>query len=75
MSPGFAACCPTAVVALLGARQVGKTTLARQVARSYGAGVAFFDLESSRDLAKLADPLRALEHCVGLVVLDEFSAA
>ena len=59
------------VVALLGARQVGKTTLARQVARSYGAGVAFFDLESSRDLAKLADPLLALEPLRGLVVLDE----
>jgi hypothetical protein len=59
------------VVALLGARQVGKTTLARQVARSYGASVAFFDLESSRDLAKLADPMLALEPLRGLVVLDE----
>jgi len=59
------------VVALLGARQIGKTTLARQVARSYGASVAFFDLESSRDLAKLADPLLALEPLRGLVVLDE----
>jgi hypothetical protein len=59
------------VVALLGARQVGKTTLARQVARSYGASVAFYDLESSRDLAKLADPLLALELLRGLVVLDE----
>jgi hypothetical protein len=59
------------VVALLGARQVGKTTLARQVARSYGAGVEYFDLESSRDLAKLADPLLALEPLRGLVVLDE----
>ena len=59
------------VVALLGARQVGKTTLARQVARSYRAGVAFFDLESSRDLAKLADPMLALEPLRGLVVLDE----
>jgi predicted AAA+ superfamily ATPase len=49
------------VVALLGARQVGKTTLARQVVRTYGAGVAYFDLESSRDVAKLADPLLALE--------------
>jgi predicted AAA+ superfamily ATPase len=59
------------VVALLGARQIGKTTLARQVARSYGASVAFFDLESSRDLAKLADPMLALEPLRGLVVLDE----
>jgi hypothetical protein len=59
------------VVALLGARQVGKTTLARQVAQAYGDGVAFFDLESSRDLAKLADPMLALEPLRGLVVLDE----
>ena len=59
------------VVALLGARQVGKTTLARQVARTYGADVEYFDLESSRDLAKLADPLLALESLRGLVVLDE----
>ena len=59
------------VVALLGARQVGKTTLARQVARTYGASVEYFDLESSRDLAKLADPLLALESLRGLVVLDE----
>jgi hypothetical protein len=59
------------VVALLGARQVGKTTLARQVARNYGTGVEYFDLESSRDLAKLADPLLALEPLRGLVVLDE----
>ena len=59
------------VVALLGARQVGKTTLARQVAQTYGDGVAFFDLESSRDLAKLADPMLALEPLRGLVVLDE----
>jgi predicted AAA+ superfamily ATPase len=59
------------VVALLGARQVGKTTLARQVARNYGTGVEYFDLESSRDLAKLEDPLLALEPLRGLVVLDE----
>jgi predicted AAA+ superfamily ATPase len=59
------------VVALLGARQVGKTTLARQVARTYGTSVEYFDLESNRDLAKLADPLLALEHLRGLVVLDE----
>jgi uncharacterized protein len=59
------------VVALLGARQVGKTTLSRQVARNYGASVEYFDLESSRDLAKLADPMLALEPLRGLVVLDE----
>ena len=58
------------VVALIGARQVGKTTLAGQVAerrrRSH-----FFDLESSADRARLADPLLALRPLRGLVVLDE----
>jgi uncharacterized protein len=59
------------VVALLGARQIGKTTLARQVANAWGAESEYFDLESSRDLAKLDDPLLALEPLRGLIVLDE----
>jgi predicted AAA+ superfamily ATPase len=59
------------VVALLGARQVGKTTLARQVAVRFGGPVTTFDLEDSRDLARLADPMLALGACKGLVVLDE----
>jgi len=59
------------VVAVLGARQVGKTTLARQVAASRRAGVAFFDLENTEDLARLADPLLTLRREQGLVVIDE----
>ena len=59
------------VVALLGARQIGKTTLARQIAGTYKSEAAYFDLESSRDLSRLADPLLALESLRGLVVLDE----
>src|SRR5664279_1860142 len=59
------------VVALLGARQIGKTTLAHQIARTYGEEATYFDLESSRDLSRLADPLLALESLRGLVVLDE----
>ena len=59
------------VVALLGARQVGKTTLARQlVARRRGAA-AFFDLEQPADIARLEEPMLALEPLRGLVVLDE----
>ena len=58
------------VVGLIGARQVGKTTLARQAGRRRGAAV-FFDLEDPRDLARLANPLLALEPLRGLVVLDE----
>ena len=58
------------VVALIGARQVGKTTLARQVAQRR-TQTHFFDLESSADRARLSDPLLALSPLTGLVVLDE----
>lgn len=59
------------VVGLIGARQVGKTTLARELAKAYPAPAHLFDLESSADLARLADPLLALSDLEGLVVLDE----
>ena len=59
------------VAALLGARQVGKTTLARQFAKQRSGPVHFFDLESSSDLAQLADPLLALSDLRGVIVLDE----
>jgi len=59
------------VVALLGARQVGKTTLARSLAGRLASKATFFDLEDEREQAKLAEPLMVLEHLRGLVVLDE----
>ena len=59
------------VVALLGARQVGKTTLAREIARHYRGSSTFFDLERSADLSLLDDPELALRPLRGLVVLDE----
>ncbi len=58
------------VVALIGARQVGKTTLAREIAQRH-LRAHLFDLESSADVARLGDPLLALSHLEGLVVLDE----
>jgi predicted AAA+ superfamily ATPase len=58
------------VVALLGARQVGKSTLARDLANARRI-VTFFDLEDPDDLARLADPMLALRERRGLVVLDE----
>lgn len=57
-------------VALLGPRQCGKTTLAKQVAEHFPL-VHFFDLENPRDLARLEDPLLALESLEGLIVIDE----
>ena len=57
------------VVSLLGPRQVGKTTLARQIADEQPSH--FFDLEDVDALARLAEPKAALERLDGLVVLDE----
>jgi len=59
------------VVGLIGARQVGKTTLAMAVADRFEGEVTRFDLESPRDLYRLEDPLFALENLRGLVILDE----
>jgi hypothetical protein len=61
----------TPVVAILGPRQVGKTTLARDVARRHGRGVTRFDLEDPQDLRQLTDAKLALRDLRGLVVLDE----
>lgn len=58
------------VVGLIGARQVGKSTLARTLAAETDESVAVFDLENSEDVARLADPLLALEPLQGLVILD-----
>lgn len=59
------------VVGLLGARQVGKTTLARLLVAERKGQTRFFDLEDPRDLAQLDEPTLALEGLRGLVVLDE----
>ncbi|HUF51760.1 MAG TPA: ATP-binding protein [Longimicrobiales bacterium] len=60
------------VVGIVGARQVGKTTLVRMMAADpLVTPVTAFDLEDPRDRARLADPMLALEPLRGLVVLDE----
>lgn len=59
------------VVAILGARQVGKTTLARQVAARWHGPTHRFDLEDPDDQARLADASFVLRSLTGLVVLDE----
>lgn len=59
------------VVALLGARQVGKTTLARQLVDQWVGPVTTFDLEDPTDRAQLEAPKLTLEPLRGLVVLDE----
>src|SRR5258708_14340690 len=57
------------VVALLGARQSGKTTLARQFVPS--KSLNYFDLEDPTSLARLTEPDTALRPLKGLVVIDE----
>lgn len=59
------------VVGLVGARQVGKTTLARSLAARERGPVTIFDLEDPTDLASLADPKLVLEALDGLVIIDE----
>ncbi len=57
-------------VALLGPRQVGKTTLALKVAETINS--IYLDLESAADRSKLADPeLYLVDHDDKLVILDE----
>ena len=59
------------VVTLLGARQVGKTTLARQVQEHIG-NATIFDLESPTGRAALEyTPELTLRDCEGLVIIDE----
>lgn len=61
-------------VALLGARQVGKTTLAKSIAKHMDA--IYLDLESPEDLLKLSDPVSFLStESDKLVILDEIQRA
>lgn len=59
-------------VALLGARQTGKTTLAKKAAAQLGSKAVYFDLEKQSDRLKLHDPETALaEHADKCVIIDE----
>ena len=62
-------------VALLGPRQVGKTTLALQWAAGAAPSV-YVDVEDPTDLARLADPLTFMEaNADRLVIIDEIQRA
>jgi len=57
-------------VALLGARQIGKTTLAKAIAKDTSS--LYLDLEAPEDLLKLSDPSAFLKlHHDKLIILDE----
>ena len=57
------------IVAILGPRQSGKTTLARM----FGSGrhADYFDLESQPDIQRLQNPELVLGSLKGTVILDE----
>jgi predicted AAA+ superfamily ATPase len=57
------------VVALIGPRQSGKTTLARQFVPE--SSLNYFDLEDPLSYARLTEPMTALEPLKGLIVIDE----
>ena len=62
------------VVAVIGPRQCGKTTLARAIVREWrrdGGDTEYFDLEDPLDLARLDAPSLTLGRLKGLVVIDE----
>jgi len=63
-------------VAVLGPRQTGKTTLARQIADETGGGASYLDLESAVDRRKLDDPEAYFAaNREKLIVLDEIQRA
>jgi len=59
------------VVAIIGARQVGKTTITHEIATLIKMPIHRFDLEDPEDLARLNEPKLALKDLTGLVIIDE----
>lgn len=58
------------VVGIIGPRQVGKTTLAKSLAKNQP--IHYLDLESAADRQKLSDPVLYLQnHKDKLIILDE----
>ena len=60
------------VVGVLGSRQVGKTTLAKEIKKIYEQKAIYLDLELPSDINKLKDPeLYLKQHFDDLVIIDE----
>ncbi|HBE04305.1 MAG: hypothetical protein A2096_05150 [Spirochaetes bacterium GWF1_41_5] len=57
------------VVALVGPRQCGKTTMSRSLVDI--SGINYFDLEDPASIARLSEPLAGLRDLKGLVAIDE----
>ncbi|WP_420886599.1 ATP-binding protein [Candidatus Finniella inopinata] len=65
----------TPVCGLIGPRQCGKTTTAKEIANQYPGIVHHFDLEDERDQNKMREPLLVLENLEGLIIIDEIHHA
>lgn len=67
----------TKIVAILGPRQCGKTTAAKQYIQkqSHFSKQNYFDLENYQDRERLSDPLLSLPALSGLIVIDEIQKA
>src|SRR5690242_10473449 len=62
--------------AILGPRQVGKTTLAKMFLEHHAKSFHFFDLENPLDLARLENPMLVLSKLTGkLIIIDEIQRA
>lgn len=60
------------IVGLIGPRQCGKTTLAKDYAKKLDANnVHFFDLENPQALDRLKDPISTLAPLAGTIIIDE----
>lgn len=59
------------IVALVGPKQCGKTTFARQYGKSKKTPVHYFDMEDPMDLVKMENPMLTLGELKGLIVIDE----
>ena len=60
------------ITGIIGPRQVGKTTLAKEVAKHIQKPSIYIDLENPRDYIKLSDPVLFFElHIDKCVILDE----
>ena len=63
------------VVGIIGPRQVGKTTIAKEVAENISKETVYLDLENPRDAAKLQDPILYFEDNIDkCIILDEIQS-
>jgi len=64
------------VVGIIGPRQVGKTTIAKEISKTIKKETLYIDLENPRDIAKLQDPVLYFEaHTDKCIILDEIQNA